>query len=169
MKIIPNQKCYSSAGNVLQLSKSGTSLPLSTEQGLPITGKVLKEYQYFIMRLENTTEETLTLQVDFYERSKSVNEESNLSIAFDILPSSDVTIPISLSYLNSQHLFPSRTPGRLRMMVSGKPLLKDSVAAVFLKSRPFFQDRKIKLKEIYLSNEEEAAIHDPRTLVDEFG
>jgi hypothetical protein len=122
-----------------------------------------------IVRVENISNETLTLQVDFHEEMRASTEEAELSIAFDILPSTDVTVPIHLKYLDSQNLFPSRTPGRLRMMVSGKPMQIEKVASVIIKSRSFYQERQIRVKDIYLSNEEIAAIHDPRTLVDEFG
>ncbi|WP_312097118.1 hypothetical protein [Niallia sp.] len=153
----------------LVLSEKGSSFLLMNKKNQKLSQKEIVDFSYLVIRLENPTEETLTMQVDFYEEGQNDADHAKLSIAFDILPSTDITVPIKLDYLNSQILFPPRTAGRLRMMVSGKPLDREKVQAVCLRSRPFYQERKINLKGIYLNHEADAIIHQPKTLIDELG
>ncbi|MCB5239536.1 hypothetical protein [Niallia circulans] len=164
-----NRKIEAQNIRELVLLEQGSSFLLMNVNNQVLSQNEIVAFPYLVMRLENPTKETLTLQLDFYEEGQSYADAAKLTIAFDILPCTDVTVPINLDYLNSQTLFPPRTPGRLRMMVSGKPLDKDKVKAVFLRSRPFYQERMIKLKNIYLSDEADAVIHQPETLIDELG
>ncbi|HJB22909.1 MAG TPA: beta-galactosidase [Candidatus Jeotgalibaca pullicola] len=117
------------------------------------------------VRIHNKSPYSLTLDMKFIS-----SEKKTLTISFNILPSTDVTVPIPFLYLNSQTLFPKRTKGRLRMMVNGTPMRKDEVKEIVLSSRACHIERQIILKEIALTNQvKEGHIHDPEVLIDQFG
>ncbi|HIY58408.1 MAG TPA: hypothetical protein H9829_09500, partial [Candidatus Tetragenococcus pullicola] len=121
-------------------------------------------YQELQIYLKNSTHYTLTLDVHFL-----TSDERELMISFDILPQTEVTVPISFDYLNSQQLFPPRTNGRLRMMVNGLPLAKDSVKGIKISSRPCHMKRLVSAISVYLSDSlTEGVIHNPQPLVDRF-
>src|SRR5699024_7626277 len=125
----------------------------------------LTPYQELQIRLKNSTPFTLTLDVHFL-----ASDKRELMISFDILPKTEVTVPISFAYFNSQQLFPPRSNGRLRMMVNGLPLAKESVENIMISSRPCHRKRVVSAISVYLSDSlTEGMIHEPTPLIDDFG
>ena len=125
----------------------------------------LTPYQELQIRLKNSTPFTLTLDVHFL-----ASDKRELMISFDILPKTEVTVPISFAYFNSQQLFPPRSNGRLRMMVNGLPLAKESVENIMISSRPCHRKRVVSAISVYLSDSlTEGMIHEPKPLIDHFG
>lgn len=122
-------------------------------------------YEELQIRLKNTTPFTLTLDVRFVANSGQI-----LMISFDTLPETEVTVPIALSYLDSQQLFPPRTDGRLRMMVNGLPIEKAAVKSLVISSRPCHEKRRIEKISVSLSEQiTKGVIHDPQCLIDHLG
>ncbi|MCI1859604.1 MAG: hypothetical protein LKI80_15885 [Sporolactobacillus sp.] len=156
-----SQRCH--------LAARGSAFMLIDNRGEPLTGIHLQHHQYLVFRLHNTTAATLTLQIDFFAQLLPPDREPQLSIAFDLLPQTDVAVPVDTDDLNSRRIFPERTPGRLRMMVSGKPLAKQTVKRIYLRSRRFNRPRTVDITDAYLSDQPDAAIYHPQTLIDELG
>lgn len=141
-----------------ELEQTGSQILLSKNPDL----NEIKELQ---LRVKNTTGFTLTLDVNFI-----ASDKQKLVVSFDILPNTDVSVPISLEHLNSQKLFPKRTLGRLRMMVNGSPMNKSEVTHIYLSSRPCHIRREIQIVHAMLASETtEGMIYQSECLIDSFG
>ncbi|UJF15606.1 beta-galactosidase [Jeotgalibaca sp. MA1X17-3] len=147
------------------LDKAGSEIVLMDSKEVCLQGKNLQNWNYLIITLHNTNTESLTTDLIFSTK----NQEEILTVSFSLLPTTKVTVPISLSLLNSQNLFPTRTKGRLRMMVTGKPIRKEEVTKVVLSTRKFHSTRELIIDSIELSNKKEEEIHNPEILIDQWG
>jgi hypothetical protein len=123
--------------------------------------------QYLIIVLESKEDHTLTFNVDFYKNGQS--KEYALRITFSILPHITSTVPIDLELLNSQTLIVPRTKGRLRMMVYGKPLLREEITGIKLTTLKCFKEQKISVKQLYLTNDIPQLSLPEKKLMDEMG
>lgn len=147
------------------LKKEGSIFLLKDKEKRTLKGESLLPWESLLFTIENLESESLTLDVQFHSKEP----KETLTVSFSILPASHVTVPLQFELLKSQELFPERTKGRLRMMVSGKPMKKEEVVSITLVSRPFYKDREIRIHSLLLSNEKNGKIHHPRILIDERG
>lgn len=160
-----NEKILYGEKKCVVLDKIGSKIVLMNSNGSFLQGEILQKWDYLNITLHNINSESLTVDLIFHTKK----QEELLTVSFSILPSAKVTIPISLSLLNSQELFPRRTEGRLRMMVTGKPIRKEDITEVVLSTREFHSQRELMIDFIELSNEKKEKIHDPEILIDQWG
>ncbi len=137
--------------NVYLAPENGLQLVTPMESGPKQIPAILSDMKYLVIELESLEEHSLTFNVDLYRNVS--NEEYDMRITFSILPHMMVKVPIDLEVLNSQNLFPPRTEGRLRMMIYGKPILREEIETIQFTTCKCYKEQKVRIKSIYTSTE----------------
>lgn len=130
------------------------------------TNWTLDQVNYVFFTTKVLEECSLCFQLAFYEKK---GEEPAMRMIFGVLPQVEVQIPVSLTILNSQTLFPERTPGRLKMSIFGKPVKVQDVEEIRLQTAPGYKAFEIQLGSICFAQECEPYEIEKKPLMDELG
>lgn len=138
----------------------------------------LEDYRYLCLELEVLEAHSMCFQLSFYENglaeekeegSEGQTREPQMRIIFGLLPGIPTMVPFDLRILDSQVLFPERTPGRLKMSIFGKPVRLSDVKEIRLQTAPGFETFRFAASECFLSVEAPACELPEKCLIDELG
>ncbi len=152
-----NEKITDNGDILFTCPPEGLDLCIYKKGSTLSTGSVLEQLRYIVMEAKVLEESSLCFQVNVYRNAPGLNtdkktfKEADLRMIFGLLPQIDLIVPIDLNLLDSQSIFPPRTPGRLKMTVFGKPILKSEVEEIHLTTIPYEKEHKVLLRSLYLS------------------
>ncbi len=155
------------------------------KKGSDLSGNdALEQLKYIVMEAQVLEEASMCFQINVYRHtpepdneevpkdnkvSHKVFREADLRMIFGLLPQIDLTVPIDLNLLDSQSIFPPRTPGRLKMTVFGKPITRSEIQEIHLTTMPYLKEHKVLLRRLYLAEEAPEIRLEDRKLMDELG
>jgi hypothetical protein len=129
----------------------------------------LDKMNYIVLEAQVLEEYSMCFQVNVYRDAPQEGKEADFRMIFGLLPQVNLTVPINLEILNSQHIFPVRTMGRLKMTVFGKPIRMEEIQEIHLTTMPYFKEHNIIIRRLYLSDTEPVIILEDKKLMDELG
>jgi hypothetical protein len=135
--------------------------------GAPAGGFSWQGLRYFVITCEAMEEHCLALSLRLFRKDN--RKEPDLAFVFGILPGLKTTIPIDLRLLDSQTLFPERTPGRMKMDVFGKPLKLEEVDYIELCTDPCSHVHRLKIEALWLTDTMPECPLPQKPLMDELG
>ncbi len=159
-------------GEILETTAQGTVL-LCPPEGLSLVLELPTAWQdgdikYITVEAEGLGRNSVAFDLCLWEDDPD-KRDFDMRIMFGILPGVLTPVPISLSLLDSQRLFPSRTKGVLKLGVFGKPVVRENVRRITLTTTPTDGEQKLLLRRVYLSDEEPQITFDTKPLTDELG
>ncbi len=152
-------------GTVLLCPKEGLSLVL--ENGVP-DAWFDSDINYITVEAEGLGRNSVAFDLCLWEKDHT-KHAFDMRIMFGILPGVLTPVPLALSLLDSQRLFPSRTKGVLKLGVFGKPVVRENVKRITLTTTPMDTEQKILIRRIYLSDTLPEITFDTKPLTDELG
>ena len=131
----------------------------------------LSDYKWLCMDLEVLEPHSMCFQLSFYEdrQPEKKGEEPAMRIIFGLLPGVRTVVPFDFRILDSQVIFPERTPGRLKMSIFGKPVRLSDVKEIRLQTAPGFETFRFLAAECFLSEEFPSYELPQKRLIDELG
>lgn len=130
---------------------------------------LLEEMNYIVMEARVLEENSMCFQICVYRDAPEVGKEADFRMIFGLLPQVNLTVPISLELLNSQHIFPSRTMGRLKMTVFGKPIRMEEIEEIHFTTMPYMKEHYIRIRNLYFSSTEPEIIMEDKKMMDKLG
>ncbi len=128
-----------------------------------------EKMKYIVFEAEVLEEYSMCLQVNVYRMAPQEGTEADFRMIFGLLPQINLMVPVSLELLNSQDIFPPRTPGRLKMTVFGKPIRMEEVAELHITTMPYSKEHGIRIRNLYLSDTMPEIILEEEKRMDELG
>lgn len=145
----------------------GLCLSVTGGQGKPFPGWEDAANRYLALELEALDRHSAAFELCLWEQG---NEDGfDMRIMFGILPGVRTTIALPLELLNSQKLFPERTPGCLKLGVFGKPVERSLVYKIALTTTPMHVPQRIRIYSACLCDEKPKISLEPQALMDELG
>ena len=140
----------------------------------------LEDYGYLCLEPEVLEEHSMCFQLSFYENrqeppKKGTHEgegqeaEPDMRIIFGLLPGIRTMVPFDFRILNSQVIFPERTPGRLKMSIFGKPVRLTDVKEIRLQTASGYKPFRFAASECFLSKEIPSYELPEKCLIDDMG
>ncbi|HIV92201.1 MAG TPA: beta-galactosidase [Candidatus Eisenbergiella stercoravium] len=150
----------------------------------------LTDYAFLCLKPEVLEEHSMCFQLSFYENyeisqepsrervpeetaqknaSQREEREPDMRIIFGLLPGIRTMVPFDFRILNSQVIFPERTPGRLKMSIFGKPVRLSDVKEIRLQTAPGFETFHFAASECFLSKGQPACELSEKRLIDDLG
>jgi len=129
----------------------------------------LEKMNFIVLEAQVLEEYSMCFQVNVYRDAPQEGKEADFRMIFGLLPQVNLTVPINLEILNSQHIFPARTMGRLKMTVFGKPIRLEEIQEIHLTTMPYLKEHNIIIRRLYLSDTEPVIILEDKKLMDELG
>ena len=126
----------------------------------------LTDYACLQLTARGLHENSQCFQWAFYEKDCA---EPTLRLIFGILPGVETPVPFDFSLLDSQTLFPPRTPGRLKMTIFGKPIRLSDVHTIRLQTPECFEVQRIFAKPCVLMDRMPEITLPRRQLIDDLG
>ena len=104
----------------------------------------LEDFAYLCLKPEVCEEHSMCFQLSFYENPVEEGhelpaQEPQMRIIFGLLPQVETMVPFDFRILDSQVIFPERTPGRLKMSIFGKPVRLCDIGQIRLQTAPGFE------------------------------
>ena len=104
----------------------------------------LEDFAYLCLKPEVCEEHSMCFQLSFYENPAEEGhelpaQEPQMRIIFGLLPQVETMVPFDFRILDSQVIFPERTPGRLKMSIFGKPVRLCDIEQIRLQTAPGFE------------------------------
>jgi hypothetical protein len=129
----------------------------------------LEESNYLVLEATVLEEYSMCFQINFYRGTPQEEQEADFRMIFGILPGIRLTVPLDLEILNSQDIFPSRTLGRLKMTVFGKPIRKEEIQEIHLTTMPYVKEHRIRIYQLNFTQTEPEVVLSDIKLMDELG
>lgn len=137
---IPWRREYAMNGSLTKEADGGASF-LCLRQGLDYMlydraedGDLhLESYACLLVTPQVLESHSVCFQLAFHEKGQA---QPTLRAIFGLLPGTEVPVPFSFAWLNSQRLFPPRTLGRLKMTLFGKPVRPCDIEQIHLQTTP---------------------------------
>ena len=135
----------------------------------------LSDYSWLCLEPEVLEEHSMCFQLSFYESRQERPEEgrpareADMRIIFGLLPGIRTMVPFDFRILDSQVIFPERTPGRLKMSIFGKPVRLSDVKEIRLQTAPGFETFRFAAGACFLSKEFPDYELPKKRLIDDLG
>ena len=136
------------------------------------TGKIggadWSEAKFIVADVTCIQDWSLVFMFEFWEED-NLTDEPNMTIRMSLLPNVKTRLVLPMEALNSQRIFLPRTPGKLRSFVHGKKVLPDRINRFALSVREGFEEQKLEICDVYLTDIEPNYPLPDVKLVDELG
>lgn len=130
---------------------------------------ILENMNYLMLDMQVMEANSMCFQINIYRNVPIEGIEADFRMIFGLLPQVNLTVPIDLEILNSQHIFPSRTFGRLKMSVFGKPIRMEEIEEIHFTTMPYMAEHRIRISSLYFSETAPEVILEDKKLMDELG
>ena len=148
----------------LSATWQGARVQIAGEPGM-LSGK-----RYLVFDLEFRCEQSVCAIFDFWAKDTPDSEESDLWVKVGILPNVKTRVVFPLERLDSQSMFIDPTPGRLKMVVFGKPVNPDDIDRFTIGTIRTQMPYEYTLSNVYATNTEpEYLLPEDDKRVDEMG
>ena len=147
----------------------GLELFISREGGVLEIGNLppLAGYRFLVLDITTVSDMHLPISIGFYKEGA---ESPQMMVTTSSIPGVRAVMPIDFGWLDNKQVFKERTPGRMKTTAFGVAMEVSEVAKIDLRIREFYQEAKIIVHSVYLSeNMPDVALKDPKPVVDEFG
>ena len=132
----------------------------------------LEDFAYLCLKPEVLEAHSMCFQLSFYEKAAVTGEEEQepeMRIIFGLLPGIPTMVPFDFHILDSQVIFPERTPGRLKMSIFGKPIRLCDIREIRLQTAPGFAPFQFTLPECFFTDTFPDCSLPQRQLIDDLG
>lgn len=134
----------------------------------------LEDFKYLCLKPEVCEVHSMCFQLSFYEKpvEKGIQPpegEPQMRIIFGLLPKVETMVPFDFGILDSQVIFPERTPGRLKMSIFGKPVRLSDIAQIRLQTAPGFDVFHFAAAECFFTDTFPDCAVPQKQLIDELG
>lgn len=130
---------------------------------------ILEKMKYIVLEAEVLEEYSMCFQINVYRADPQEGKEADFRMIFGLLPQINLIMPIDLELLNSQHIFPARTLGRLKMTIFGKPIRMEEIQEIHFTTMPYLKEHSIRIRNLCFSDTEPEIILEDKKLMDELG
>lgn len=148
-------------------SEEAGRLLISGEAG-KIGGVDWRDVRYIVADVTCFQDWSLVFMFEFWEED-NLSDEPNMTIRMSLLPNVKTRLVLPMEALNSQRIFLPRTPGKLRSFVHGKKVLLERINRFALSVREGFEEQKLEICDVYLTDIEPDYPLPDIKLVDELG
>lgn len=125
------------------------------------------EKRYLLLKMELLEEHSGAFELCFFAENP---QEPRMTIRFGILPGLQTPLCFDFHWLDGHVLFPGNTPGALKFVCHGSRIARSEITHVVLRSRACFHDQRVRIWDMYLSDEKPNTFSvQEKKLVDSFG
>lgn len=155
---------------VLEHSLNTLVLRVEDQDGgfvLPCNG--FAGHGYFAVDMEMLAEDSLAFFVDFWKRNQPTDAAPDFGIICGLMPRLPATFAFDFRLMDSQVLFPYRTPGRMKMVVHGKRTAIGEMERLYLRLKASHTPYCVKFSNPRVTDAEPEYLRPKIELLDEMG
>ncbi|MEK3888624.1 beta-galactosidase [Bacillus sp. FSL K6-3431] len=119
---------------------------------------------FLVCSIDTQNEWLVPLIIKFYNAQGEC-----LQVHIGTIPQMEVIVAFPLSALDAQNVFLSRTPGKLKTLISGTKINKSEITRISIGTCSSHQSQSFMIKEMYLDSEEPNYLLPEQILVDAYG
>lgn len=161
--VIEDSEILSRTPDVLELKTS------STGGGFKLSCEGFSGYRYLVCEMEMLDDHSQPFFLHFRETGKSPDTPEDFRVMSGIQPHLPVTWMFDFNLLDSQSLFPYRTPGRQKMVIYGKRNAIANMGSIYWRVKESFHEVHIRFSNLRLTTVEPEYMKPKIEKLDELG